>query len=125
MDTIERRADGSTLELQAPPPMARKPRFPPEPTTQPDSVRPKGPATHRSGPAPKDAREKSEAPTMPPPAGATGRPSARPRRPANRESGVERRKPTMLPAATVDEVTADMSKDPRRERDDGEDEEPE
>jgi hypothetical protein len=26
-----------------------------------------------------------------------------------------------IPAATVDEVTADMSKDPRRERDDEED----
>jgi hypothetical protein len=32
-------------------------------------------------------------------------------------SGMQNVKPDM-PAATVDEVTADMSKDPRRERDD-------
>jgi hypothetical protein len=29
-----------------------------------------------------------------------------------------------MPGATVDEVTADLSKDPRRERDDDEEEEP-
>jgi hypothetical protein len=105
--------------------MARKPRFPPEPVTRPDSRRPKGPTTHRSGPAPKDARERSEAPTLPPPAGSEnddGKPSsppARPRRPGtNRDSGVATKGD--MAAATVDEVTADLSKDPRSERDDDE-----
>ena len=98
--------------------MARKPRFPPEPVTRPDSQMPRGPVTHRSGPAPKDAREKSEAPTMPPPARESGRAAARSRRAeGGRVSGMQNVKPDM-PAATVDEVTADMSKDPRRERDD-------
>jgi hypothetical protein len=32
---------------------------------------------------------------------------------------------TDMPAATVDEVTADMSKDPRRERDDAQDDDEE
>lgn len=61
---------------------------------------------------------------MPPPGRSSDKGSERPRRPARGESGVQASKPNM-PAATVDEVTADMSKDPRRERDDGEDEEPE
>jgi hypothetical protein len=106
--------------------MARKPRFPPEPATRPDTRRPKGPTTHRSGPAPKDAREKAEAPTLPPPTKDPGPPpttepgqarSRSKRRDADRTSGMRDAKPRM-PAATVDEVTADMSKDPRRERDD-------
>jgi hypothetical protein len=98
--------------------MARKPRFPPEPATRPDTRRPKGPTTHRSGPAPKDAREKAEAPTLPPPTKEPGQVAPRSRRKdADRTSGMRNAKPGMA-AATVDEVTADMSKDPRRERDD-------
>jgi hypothetical protein len=98
--------------------MARKPRFPPEPVTRPDKRTAKGPTTHRSGPAPKDAREKAEAPTLPPPPSPSGRASARTRRTdQGRVSGMQNVKPSM-PAATVDEVTADMSKDPRHERDD-------
>jgi hypothetical protein len=99
--------------------MPRKPRFPPEPDTEPDSRRSKTPV-HRSGPAPKSAREKSEAPTLPPPSKATPKAGTRARRsePAARHS-YNRAKPGM-PAATVDEVTADLSKDPRRERDEDE-----
>jgi hypothetical protein len=100
--------------------MARKPRFPPEPVTRPDSRRPKGPTTHRSGPAPKDARERSEAPTLPPPAEPGNKPSGpapRARR-AQRsgDSGVSTK--SDMAAATIDEVTADLSKDPRSEHDD-------
>ena len=101
--------------------MARKPRFPPEPATRPETRRPKGPTTHRSGPAPKDAREKAEAPTLPPPSREPEHaPPRSRRRDADRTSGMRNAKHRM-PAATVDEVTADMSKDPRRERDDEED----
>jgi hypothetical protein len=52
---------------------------------------------------------------MPPPPKASERVS-RLRR-DDRTSGIKGVKPGM-PAATVDEVTADMSKDPRREQDD-------
>jgi hypothetical protein len=83
--------------------------------TRPEK-RPKGPTTHRSGPAPKDAREKTEAPTLPPPATETMPPRSA-RREADRTSGMRKAKAKM-PAATVDEVTADLSRDPRRERDD-------
>jgi hypothetical protein len=59
---------------------------------------------------------------MPPPAKASGRAAARSkRREGGAVSGMQNMKPDM-PAATVDEVTADMSKDPRRERDDDDDE---
>ena len=68
---------------------------------------------------------------MPPPRGRSDRPSSRPAaRPSSdapargrridRTSGVQSTNPDM-PAATVDEVTADLSNDPRRERDDDED----
>jgi hypothetical protein len=100
--------------------MPRKPRFPPEPETRPDATRPKRPITHRSGPAPKDERAASEAPTLPPPGKASAKGSVRPKRaPVSpvRDSGVQKVKPDMS-AATVDEVTADLSKDPRRERED-------
>ncbi len=102
--------------------MARKPRFPPEPETRPDSRR-KPTAARQSGPAPKDLRGRSEAPTEPPPAPtrAPTDPPTKPRRPvAARDSGVRTGKPPAA-AATVDEVTADLSKDPRREHEDGED----
>ncbi len=59
---------------------------------------------------------------MPPPAKVSERVASRSRREEGRVSGVQGVKPGM-PAATVDEVTADMSKDPRRERDDDEPEE--
>jgi hypothetical protein len=99
--------------------MPRKPRFPPEPDTQPDSRRKKTPV-HRSGPAPKSAREKSEAPTLPPPSKAQAKgPRSRRSEPVQRPSH-NRAKPDM-PGANVDEVTADLSKDPRRERDEDED----
>src|SRR2546430_795717 len=47
--------------------MAQKRRFTPEPVTKPGSHRPKGPVGRSSGPAPKSKRERSEAPTIPPP----------------------------------------------------------
>jgi hypothetical protein len=102
--------------------MARKERFP---TTEPDTVprtqRSKT-ATRQSGPAPKGARERSEAPTLPPPPSEPP-PTERQKRAATRRtealraSNVRSKRPT-IPAATVDEVTADLSRDPRRERDD-------
>jgi hypothetical protein len=59
---------------------------------------------------------------MPPPGrrsdSRSDQPVARPRR-ADRTSGVQSSRPDM-PAATVDEVTADLTNDPRRERDDDE-----
>jgi hypothetical protein len=101
--------------------MARKPRFPTEPETRPDARR--KPTARQSGPAPKDLRERSEAPTMPPPRAARvpTEPPTRPRRtppPRGSDSGIRAGKPDVA-AATVDEVTADLSKDPRRERDEG------
>jgi hypothetical protein len=102
--------------------MVRKKRFPPEEDTRPDLKRPKDPVTHQSGPAPKDVRERAEAPTIPPPSAPpptkrSGRPAGKTGR--GRVSDV--REVDHGPgAATVDEVTADLSKDPRRERDDEE-----
>jgi hypothetical protein len=99
--------------------MARKNPFPPEPETKPDaqSVRPRKRA--ESAPAPKSRRERSEAPTLPPPRNAPAPPSVRPPvPPGDRASDVRSVKKKRIVAATVDEVTADLSKDPRRERDD-------
>jgi|SRR5580704_15998144 hypothetical protein len=97
--------------------MARKPRFPTEPDTRPDSRRS---AARQSGPAPKDLRERSEAPTMPPPGSKPPTPTEAPTRPRHGAkasvSGVRTGKPDVA-AATIDEVTADLSKDPRREND--------
>ena len=103
--------------------MARKKVFPNEKATKPGVARPKLPEVRRSGPAPKTKRELSEAPTLPPPP-----PDSRDESPARRPirgggaeskstSGMRSRKLTH-PSATVDEVTADLSKDPRREVDD-------
>jgi hypothetical protein len=92
--------------------MAKRNRFPPEPETQPDMSRPRTVA-RTSGAAPKSKRERAEVPTLPPPR------AKRPTRPAEpRPSGVKPRnpRPSDGPSATVDEVTADLSKDPRRER---------
>jgi hypothetical protein len=58
---------------------------------------------------------------MPPPGRSTGGAASERARPRDRTSGVQSAGPRM-PAATVDEVTADLSKDPRREQDDDEDE---
>ncbi|MBV9946554.1 MAG: hypothetical protein JOZ69_06880 [Myxococcales bacterium] len=123
--------------------MARKHPFPPEPDTKPEV--PKATAVARaSGPAPKSDRERAEAPTLPPPRLARGT-GERPRdvraanertatghgpghatadrrsaRESGRPSGVRARRPgpSTSPAATVDEVVADLSKDPRRDQDD-------
>lgn len=93
--------------------MAKRNRFPPEPETQPDLSRPKAGA-RTSGPAPKSKRARAEEPTLPPPKSKRATVPSMPR-----ASGVKSRKPRAsdVPAATVDEVTADLSKDPRRERD--------
>jgi hypothetical protein len=56
---------------------------------------------------------------MPPPPKVSERVEKRARRDENRASGTKGLKPGH-PGATVDEVTADMSKDPRREKDDEE-----
>jgi hypothetical protein len=88
--------------------MPRKQPFPPESPTEPDLRQPRG-GPARSGPAPKSKR--SQAPTTPPKTKKTQPP---------RSSGPvprERPKRTGEPGAKVDEVTADMSKDPRREKD--------
>jgi hypothetical protein len=59
-----------------------------------------------------ERRRASEAPTLPPPA--TDAAHRRGREPIT--SGMRPRKPAEASAAIVDEVTADLSKDPRRER---------
>jgi hypothetical protein len=96
--------------------MAKKNRFPPEPETQPDLSR-KRPTARTSGAAPKSKRARSEAPTIPPPAPPP--PSKRGDKAGEpRPSGIKARKSrtTDSPGAKVDEVTADLSRDPRRER---------
>ena len=90
--------------------LPRKQPFPPEADTQPDMRRP-------SGPAPKSKRQ-AEVATVPPPK------SKRAKATETKTSGIRSRKPPPpkkkgdASGATVDEVTADLSKDPRRERDD-------
>lgn len=69
-----------------------------------------------SGPAPKSKRG-AEVVTVPPPK------SKRAKATDTKTSGIRSRKPPPPkkkdgPGASVDEVTADLSKDPRRERDD-------
>jgi hypothetical protein len=97
-------------------PMPQRKPFPPESETRPNA---KAIAARQSSPAPKTARQRSEAPTVPPP------PRTAARQPTENESGVVRtrgksvsnvRAARPVNAATVDEVTADMSRDPRRER---------
>jgi len=111
--------------------MQRKERFPPEADTEPDVLRAKSlTAARPSGVAPKNTRERRETRTVPP-APARGRPAASHAHPPHetaraprkgeeaRDSGVRSRRGTRSegPAATVDEVVADMSQDPRREPD--------
>ena len=103
--------------------MSRKKVFPNEKATKPGVARPKSPEVRRTGPAPKTKRELAEAPTLPPPPmdpqgkAPADRPVGKANATNNRSSGMRSRKPTH-PSATVDEVTADLSKDPRREVDD-------
>jgi hypothetical protein len=100
--------------------MSQKRRLTPEPVTKPATRRAKGQPTPTSSPVPKSKRERSEAPTLPPP-----RARGQERDPGSvadpndaRHSGMRARRPTRsTPAATVDEVVADLSKDPRREHD--------
>lgn len=63
----------------------------------------KSPFAEEAPTKPKTKREKAEAPTVPPPARAPKRSTVRPKQ---RQS---------IPAATVDEVVADLKNDPRRE----------
>jgi hypothetical protein len=87
--------------------MPRKQPFPPEADTQPDITRP-------SARAPKSKRAREEVATVPPPK------SKRNKATENRNSGIRSRRPPSkrgAPGAKVDEVTADLSKDPRRDRD--------
>jgi hypothetical protein len=102
--------------------MVRKNRFPPEHDTRPDLNRPKVGTSHHSGPAPKSVRLRSEAETLPPPSNPPP-----PTKRSGRAAPKTERRPRVSDvreveggpqAATVDEVTADLSKDPRRERDD-------
>ena len=64
------------------------------------------------------ADDKTEKPTVPPPRARSGRrasvPAESPTGPGLRRSGVRATSPVL--AATVDVVVADMSRDPRRER---------
>ena len=110
--------------------MPRKNPFPPEADTKPDlraskpvaRQQPESAPAPRSGPAPKGKKEQSEAPTMPPPAATRAKGSKGSKGQGRRRSAPPRdsdvRPTERLASATVDEVTADLSKDPRRERDD-------
>jgi hypothetical protein len=84
-----------------------------DPITKPGVRRPKEHAQRQSGPASKDKRSKHEAPTLPPP---PPKASSKPGRDPTKTSYVRPRK-RRESAATIDEVTADLSKDPRREKD--------
>jgi hypothetical protein len=99
--------------------MQRKERFPPEADTQPEVLRAKVLAARRSERAPKGPDQRAEAPTQPPPPPrAKGSSSASKETTDNRPSGMRTRRHSKTgPAATVDEVVADLSQDPRRERD--------
>jgi hypothetical protein len=90
-----------------------KNRFPQESNTAVDRKR----GQYDSAACPEE-EDKSEKPTVPPPRARTLAPSKRPSDAAEsvKRSGV--RASRSMPAATVDVVVADMSKDPRRERED-------
>jgi hypothetical protein len=100
--------------------MQRKERFPPEADTQPEVLRAKVLAARRSERAPKRPDQRAEAPTEPPPppARAKGSSSVPRETTDSRPSGMRTRRHSKTgPSATVDEVVADLSQDPRRERD--------
>ncbi len=97
--------------------MPKKDRSHREADTQPGSRKP-----GTSGPAPK-RKHSDSAPTLPPPP-----PSSRGKAPTSRPqahtkanpktSSIKKRSPRAdMPGATVDEVVADLSRDPRREKD--------
>jgi hypothetical protein len=97
--------------------MQRKERFPPEADTQPEVLRAKVLAARRSERAPKKPDGRAEQPTEPPPP-QEDRGSTKQKIGEGRTSVVRARRPgKSAPAATVDEVVADLSHDPRRERD--------
>lgn len=91
--------------------MPKRDRFPHDVDTEPGLKKP-----GTSGAAPKRQHSQS-APTQPPPGSKRGKaaahPTARPK-----TSSIKKRKPheSDIPGATIDEVVADMSKDPRREK---------
>lgn len=94
--------------------MPRK-RFPHEATTEPEMRA--VPASSAPPPERSGKRRRVEADTLPPPSkGGRGskRPTARP--PKRRPSKEHKATRTGRSHAAVDEVTADMSKDPRREK---------
>jgi hypothetical protein len=102
--------------------MAKRNRFPPEPDTEPELQRSK-PGVRTSGAAPKGKRHSES--TLPPPksthgggAKTAGKKTNKPD--ATRTSGVKSKRPRSggTSGAVVDEVVADMSKDPRRDKDD-------
>jgi hypothetical protein len=93
--------------------MPKKQPFPPEPDTEPGERA----ASRQSGPAPRNKRERANSPTEPPPRGKKGGGA---KSADTRTSGMQPRKGARhagAGGATVDEVVADLSKDPRRERD--------
>ncbi len=101
--------------------MARKPKFEDEAKTKPGGRR-RGeavstPPTVRGGAA-SAKKQRSEAPTEPPPPPDDEGPSVSIPPHKTKISGVRPKRSSGTRAATVDEVTADMSKDPRRENDD-------
>jgi hypothetical protein len=89
--------------------------FPPEPSTRPDVRRVKraGAASH-SRPVPRRAADRSAISTLPPPPGEEGEATATGETRISKERPVDKG----LAAATVDEVTADLTQDSRRERED-------
>ncbi len=104
--------------------MQRKEHFPPEADTQPDVLHAKILAARQSGRVPKKPDGRAELPTEPPPARKPSlkkeaRPAPAERTPDEARLSVlrARRSGKGSTAATVDEVVADMSQDPRREHD--------
>ncbi len=88
--------------------------FPPEPKTRPDFPRARGPgAASHSRPVPRKTRDRSAISTLPPPPDDDGAPKAG-------ENKISKERPTErgLASATVDEVTADLTKDSRSESED-------
>jgi len=90
----------------------RKNRFPHETDTAPGAGKPHTERT--SGPAPKNKRERSEAPTLPPPPKSKRSKSPPPRSSTVKPKGSRGRDSG---GAEVDEVVADLTRDPRREKD--------
>jgi hypothetical protein len=96
--------------------MAQRRPFLPEPITQPDVRRAKVLGASPSGAAPKTARERATISTLPPPPHEEPKPRERSRRTQPPRKSAVRPSQRSLATATVDEVTADLSLDPRREQ---------